>query len=1326
MVDSALRTKKSSEVSAVPRRVYAVKPREPWELPNQTEEIPAPPRPPQAPGELNMLGMILPPALMLIAYGGMMAVMSTSGSSSSNSWFFLIMPLVGMGMPAANYFTHKQQVKKYREAMQAREQNYRRELAKTRTRLDALAKQQREALSREYPLLPRLVQTGLGISRQKRLWWRRMADPDFLSLRMGTGNGPASFKVNSPKSYDPDDPLVPLANELAEEFLEVSETPLLLDLLKVGSVGLEDRGGGEIYGFARRLVLDILVHHSPQDVQIVALADTPQAQDRWKWLKWAPHTCAIYQGESLHRLAFTPQAIDKTVEWLTDEFADRGKSEPGVRKRAAKTAIFVLLDDSGDIRRSEDIRELTESGRDADIYLMFIGGRNWPRECRAKINISSDEFKYTETFAGEDGGKRLRGQVESASLLDCERVARSLAGWEIFGGGGNSALPETVRLSELVDNHEITLEALKQNWARPRDRDELLQFPFGLRSGRKGLELVILNLLPPAPEFTGIGAYHTILVGTTGSGKSEFMKTLALSAAWKYSPRLLNFFFMDFKGGAAFNILKDLPHVVGVVTNLSPQLVERGLDALQAEFDRRQKRFAEAAVSNIWSYNEKFPQAPIPHLMLMLDEFARGMSDFQRLPEMLDKLVRIGRSLGVYLLLANQDVNSAVDRLLNNVGWHIALKVARQEEMYVIDRSLPKVERTGQGYLHSMDGDIYEFQAAYAGSTLSNPEENAEQTFRIYQVGDDGKWQPIFTNARRQSAAEKDWNRPSEQDHLIALMKEISNEVEAAPPIYLEPLEKNISLETVLQESGIQRAFENGKWNRKTERARLVAPIGYTDSTEACIQEPLAVDFEDQDGHLWLIGGPASGKSMSLETTLLSLALTNTPEEAQFYILEFSAEGRLKAFQTLPHCGAAITSKDPPELIDRLFRYLDEEMNRRSDRKGRGKKGQSRDADIFLIIHDFNEFKAAYPDHSDRLMPLIKSKAMGIHLVVSTNRRIELPNKMAIARKVILRLTNRDDYSDAVGGRMTIPIPSVSAEGRGLWADGKPLECQIAQPMVSLDGGDSQADLDEACQMLTQKWRGDSARQIRILPAEIPLNELLKQTASSKEDGLLIPLGLSFETEKLVAVDLLRELPRWLILGPPRSGKSNFLACLANAVSIQQPSQWDIRYISPRRPAPSGLNKDSVQINTSPGEAVKTINELVETFEHTTRLEKRVLLLLDDLGAAFEPGRESFSTALNTLALKSSSRDDVIIVGAGYSEELRPQQTMSKLVQNLKTSKNGIAFSRDSNDTELLGYMVPLHYRRIELPPGRGFWVSGNKAMLIHTPLAAQKIGAHK
>lgn len=1323
MVDSAIRTKKMNENAALSRRLFVIKPREPWELPDRVVEIPAPSRLPAAPAPLNMLTMILPPVIMMVAYGAMIAIMSASakdsGTTSVVSPLFLIMPLVGMGMPIASYISYKNQTKKYQQAMQDREGKYRAVLADTRAKLDALVKQQQDVLNREYPLLPRLVQTGLGISHQKRLWWRRMADPDFLSLRMGTGSDRASFTVAPPRVTDPEDPLAPLAQELAQAYQEIPDVPLLLDMLKVGSVGLADHGGETVYGLARRLILDVIIHHSPQDVQIVVLADTQQAQDRWEWLKWAPHTRAIQQGESNRRLAFSVTAIDKSVEWLMSEFEGRRKSEPGVKKRNTNSAIFVLLDDSGDIRRTDDIRQLAETGREADIYLIFVGGRNWPRECRAKIDVSEGQFKYTETFAGEGGGKRLRGQTEPSSLLDCERVARALAGWEISSGGGSSDLPESVRLSEILETAEISVETLKQNWLRSRSEDELLQFPFGFRNGRKGLEAVVLNLLPPGPEYPGIGAYHTILVGTTGSGKSEFMKSLVLSAAYKYSPRLLNFFFMDFKGGAAFNILKDLPQVVGVVTNLSPQLVERGLSALEAEFERRQKRFADAAVSNIWAYNEKYPQAPIPHLMLLLDEFARGLNDFPRLPDMLDKLVRQGRSLGVYLLLANQDVNAAVDRLLNNVGWHIALKVARQEEMYVINRSLPKVERTGQGYLHSQDGDIYEFQAAYAGFSVADREESVEQAFRIYQVGNDGKWQSIFTNTRRPSAAEKDRTRPKEQDQIISLMKDLSNEVEPARPIYLEPLETNIALEHVLEESGIQRAFADGKWMQKSGRSRMVAPIGYSDSTEECIQECLQVDFGDQDGHLWLIGGPASGKAMTIETILLSLALTNTPQEAQYYILEFSAAGRLRHFQSLPHCGAVITPKDPVEMLDRLLRFLDEEMNRRTNRKSRDKKKESQEPEIFLVINNFGEFRTAYPDHADRIAPYINGKAMGIHLIIATNRRVDLPNKLAIARKVVLRLANRDEYSDAIGGRVTV-LPALQAEGRGLWVDGKPLECQVAQPVVALEANGELLDAEAACQVLTKKWRGAAATPIRVLPAQIPLADLLKQTQALNQENIPIPVGLSFETAQLITANLLKEIPRWLVLGPPRSGKSNFLACLANTTMARHASQWDIHYFSLRRATPEGLNKDSVHLASTLAEMTQMLNELMAEFGRIAKFEKRVLLLVDDLGAVFEPGREALPTLLNNLALKASTREDVFIVGAGLPEELRPHQMTSKFAQNLKTSRTGISFSRESSDLELLGAQVPLQYRRMELPPGRGFWVSGGKAVLLQTPWAGK------
>jgi S-DNA-T family DNA segregation ATPase FtsK/SpoIIIE len=174
---------------------------------------------------------------------------------------------------------------------------------------------------------------------------------------------------------------------------------------------------------------------------------------------------------------------------------------------------------------------------------------------------------------------------------------------------------------------------------------------------------------------------------------------------------------------------------VGVVTNLNPLFVERALASIKTEFDRRQKYFESASVKDIWEYNATFPKNPLPHLLLVLDEFSIGMNDFPALPLILADLVRVGRALGMYLLLANQDVNPAVDRLLSNVGWRIALKLANQEDMHIIDRTRPKMEKTGRGYLlRSQSGDIFELQAAYAGFLMADPGEIVEDTFRIYQV----------------------------------------------------------------------------------------------------------------------------------------------------------------------------------------------------------------------------------------------------------------------------------------------------------------------------------------------------------------------------------------------------------------------------------------------------------------------------------------------------------------------------------------------------------------------------------------------------------------
>jgi S-DNA-T family DNA segregation ATPase FtsK/SpoIIIE len=546
---------------------------------------------------------------------------------------------------------------------------------------------------------------------------------------------------------------------------------------------------------------------------------------------------------------------------------------------------------------------------------------------------------------------------------------------------------------------------------------------------------------------------------------------------------------------------------------------------------------------------------------------------------------------------------------------------------------------------------------------------------------------------------------------LIGKMTGAAQGVESARPIYLDPLDERIPLEAVFQESAVRRIFD-GQWQAAgPAENRLLIPVGFQDSPQECIQKEMEVDFDDQDGHLWIVGAAGSGKAMTLETILLSLALTHTPAQAWFYILEFGA-GRLFHFECLPHCGAVIRSTDPVERLDKLLNFLDEEMDRRMAKANKAAPA------IFLVINNFAEMRANYPDHAERVSRYARDgKAVGLHLIITTNRGLEL-SRIVIARRIVLQMAKRDEYMDVIG--RAVSLPSIQAEGRGLWVERQTLECQIAQPQVQFTGQEALQDVHTICEAMRAAWKGPQAHPIRVLSEFIPFEEVMGELeASGKKNRLPIPAGVSFESLELVAPQMLREIPRWLVIGPPRSGKSNFLGVLARAVLAQAADDWELYYFSLRRSPPEWTAGQDMQVVNSLEASVQTCTALMEKAKETSGQEKGVkktLLLLDDLGAAFEPGKESLAKALNDLALVVSAREDFFIAAAGAADELRSQQVMSPLVRGLKQARTGIGFSKDPNDMDILGAPVALQYRRIDLPPGRGFWVSAGKAVLVQTP----------
>lgn len=1301
-----------------PQRRFIPAARDPWHLPDDKIEIPGPSQLPPAPPTLNLLTTILPPVILI---GGTLIFSIISGKIN---WMLIgPMLIMSLGFPVANMIGLVTQKKTYQKNMEARKLAYSKKLAEAQLTIQQVIRNQVDILQKVYPPIRETTRTAL--TQGKLLWSRRQTDADFLAARIGEKNDIPSFSIELPRYFDPNDALLAMAQQTAGGFTQVPGVPALLEFSRIGSVALTGKVSSSIHGFARRIILDLIIHHSPRDMQLAVLADSNESVNRWEWLKWLPHLEALEGTAKVNHLAFDPPQIHKFVEWLHTEYQNRrSRLDSFTSKRSGDPAIVVICDDSGDVRQNADIALMADLGVTVGIYLLFVGGRTWPHECRARVELLDDRhFKLLETWSRES--RPVEGGYETTSLEDCLRVARSLAGLQIGGAQTSTPLPQNIRISEVLGTENMALEAVKSKWELDFPPKEQLQFPIGVRSRRDHLDLAMLNLLPEKADGHDVGgydAYHTILIGTTGSGKSEFMKSLVMGAALRYPPSLLNFFFLDFKGGAAFSVFEHLPHVSGIVTNLSPELVERGLSSIQNEIERRQEEFALAHVQNIWGYNSRHGNQTMPHMILLLDEFARGLADFPRLRETLDILVRQGRSLGMYLVLANQDVSSEVDRLLNNVGWRIALKVAKPEEMMsMIGRGHSIATRAGHGYLKRGD-DVVEFQAGYAGQTVRTDDKALEDEFTIFQVEADGSYHKFYTKSNSpvsSNLSEKGSStKQKEEELIVSILKQATEEMQIKPAakIYLEPLPKIINLEEVLEESGIEQKFLGNQWREAIGRNRLIAPIGELDMPRECRQEQLVIDFEDQDGHLWIVGSSGSGKELVLSSLLLTIAHNNTPEEVQFYMLELGA-GDLKQFELLPHTGAVIRPQfGEKERFKRLLDYLETELGERTAGYDYSEnQSQNGKPSLFLVINNFAELRASFPDEAERLARFVRDgKRAGIHLIITTNRGPELTPSLRnnIARRLVLQLGSKDEHLELIGREYTQIQAKV--DGRGYWVDSTPYECQIAFP---------EKPARELIYKLNEAWSGSRPRTIEVLPTCIPYGSFVEKFALRQDTKCAtLPVGRSYETLEGILINLESDQfssQTWLVMGAKESGKSNFLCCTALGVlESSDPTIWDIRAYALRRSPLINLGKEKSDIHVfSDIESIsEDLGRLTEEIQQGTRpREKRTLILVDDIGAAFQSGREKAATALNQFAAQMEHTESVILIAAGMLDELR-MQIGTPIIKLLKQSRMGMVFSKDSSETDWLGAQLQLDQKRAELHPGRGFFISRGRPQLVQTP----------
>ena len=779
---------------------------------------------------------------------------------------------------------------------------------------------------------------------------------------------------------------------------------------------------------------------------------------------------------------------------------------------------------------------------------------------------------------------------------------------------------------------------------------------------------------------------HALIAGTTGSGKSELLRTFVAAAATAIPPDRLSFLLVDYKGGAAFAPCAALPHVVDVVSDLDEHAAERALVSLNAELKRREQILAEYGARDLLELTRRDAVAAPPVLIIAVDEFAKLREE---VPEFVDGVVDIaqrGRSLGVHMILAAQSLRNAFTPAIRaNTNLRVALRVSEATESEDMIASpaaarIPSGESSrGRAFARTGHSELREFQAAYV-SGHTDPDVDAELRLADFSLID---------APNLDQAAEGPIDSDAESD-LVAL-GEVAVEAQQrmglavpAPP-WLPPLPEVLSLSAV-------------------ERSDVPiggAAIGLVDLPHLQCQDPLVLDLEGA-GNVAIFGGGNSGKTTALTTTALALAAAAPPSDVAVYCID-AAGGGLRALDDLPHCAAVIMADDEERVV-RLLRTLVGLIEAREIAAGQAADTVRWAGRTVLLIDDFASFSQLYDqpgkDSPFELLQRILSggRQAAVHVVLTAPRRGALGAALAaqFGQRLVLRMPTEDDLL-ALGLDMKSVRGAKLAPGSGFTQDSR--EFHIAVP------SEFGVPIAAAAAAASFRQSKTAAPPIGSLPSHVPAADLPPVTSI-----VAIPLGISGATLAPAAVDL-SEL-HFVAIGPYRSGRSTALGAIADAVAalVEAPQMF---LLTPRR---SPLRDRAVWTSAAEGHAAcaDVVAKLLKRLEAGAFDDRTALLFIDDGG---ELNDIAVSGQLEQLVRRS--RDTRLRVIA--SVETSAARGISVLwIRELRREGHGLLLQPDPiGDGDLLNVALPRRFP-VAMTPGRGFIARRGSAELVHvaTPRA--------
>ncbi|MDN3354938.1 type VII secretion protein EccCa [Actinomadura sp. DC4] len=1165
-------------------------------VPAEKISLASPPQLPSQNGQYGMAMMVLP----LLTSVSMAAYLMSTG----RPWMFVLGVVFVLSSTGFTIGIRVQMRNKNRRQQEKHRERYLDYLAGIRKQARQIAQIQRFAAAWVHPSPQRLWAIA---TRRRRVWERRPADIDFLRVRVGSGDGPLASSLTVSRRTDPAVDYDPRSVHASEELVRVHGTvedqPAWVDVGRAGVVSLlgpdeETRAAGTA------LLCQLAVLHAPDDVRVAVVTGGHQ---EWEWAKWLPHT---HEPDTRERgvevVPLVAAKLDDLSDHLEDELerAVTARTERGTRlvatlaQEASRQRLVVILDgyDPGEnwARSALVLRLLSEAGPALGITVICLVTEEAHEPGRVDVRVRVDA-RGGLSLEGPDVS--LRSVVENATMDRTpaalqERIARSLAPLRL-SGERDQVLAEAVSLPGMLGMADLTTLDPSTLWRAPDD-EAMLRAPVGVGGGG---ETLVLDLKESAQG--GIGP-HGLIVGATGSGKSELLRTLVTGLALTHSPEHLGFVLVDFKGGATFAGVTRLPHVAGLITNLADDLslVERVRVALVGEQQRRQQLLRQAGnVDSIREYQLKqaaggtdvdgAPLPPLPYLMIVVDEFGELLSQRSDFIDLFVQIGRVGRSLGMHLLLATQRLEEGRLRgLESHLSYRICLRTfSAAESRAVIGTQdaymLPAIP--GSAYL-KVDESVYErFRVAHVS--------------RLYERAsdEDAADEPIapspFTLRTRPEpvdlvpAGPRRWAPETDTTELQIVVERLAQSSAPTHQVWLAPLPGGFSLDLLLaplaETEG--RGLQSAGWPSYGE---LKFPVAVADLPARQEQRPLILDLAGIHGHLALVGAPQTGKSIFLRTALISAMLTHTPEELQFYCIDHGG-GALYGLEGAPHVAGVAGRRDTERvqrvlaevtrlvaIRERMFRDLGIQSAadfRRLRESGELPPGV-RAADVVLVVDNWGALHAEMEDATAIATDIAtRGLGVGVHLMLTANRWAEV--RMGLRDNIGGRLELRlNDPAESEINRQEARRLGRIPAGRGLMSPG--LAFHVALPR--LDGGDGLDDLTEAQKNLVtavaEAWHGPAAPPLKVLPQRLTASELdavLAGGAGTPDpwdrdggdlSGTEVPIGLAQTDLRPVGLDLNQGQPHFLVFGDSGAGKTVFLRAWMRGLARRH-SPWDVRLI---------------------------------------------------------------------------------------------------------------------------------------------------------------------